>query len=63
LKFSVFQRALPILESAFGPKHQNLVSTLDGYAALLRKTRREAEAAVLEARGNEIRAMRGEKVR
>ncbi len=47
--------ALEIYEKALGPEHPNVTWSLENYAALLRKTNREPEAATLEARTKAIR--------
>ena len=52
----MYQRALSIYEKALGPEHPNVATSLENYAALLRKVGREAEAAGMEARAEAIRA-------
>jgi tetratricopeptide (TPR) repeat protein len=52
---ALYQRALGIQEEALGPDHDDVALTLEGYAALLRKRDRAAEAAELEARIEAIR--------
>jgi hypothetical protein len=42
--------------SFLGPEHPNVAIVLENYAVLLRKMKREEEAAKLEARAREIRA-------
>jgi tetratricopeptide (TPR) repeat protein len=51
----LFKRALAIKEKALGPEHLSVATTLENYAALLRKTNREVEAIKLEARAKAIR--------
>jgi len=43
-------------EQTLGSEHRAVVVTLADYAALLRKTNRNAEALVMEARARSIRA-------
>jgi hypothetical protein len=50
------KRGLAILEKALGPEHPAVAKSLENYAALLRKTHREAEAEPMEARAKAIRA-------
>jgi hypothetical protein len=54
----VLKRSLAIFEKAPGPDHLDVAKSLEYYAALLRKTNREAEAEAekLEARARTIRA-------
>ncbi|MFQ5664409.1 MAG: tetratricopeptide repeat protein [Terriglobia bacterium] len=52
----VYRRAITIYENALGPGHPEVARTLENYAALLRDTGREDEAAELEARAQAIRA-------
>jgi len=52
----LYQRALAIREKALGPDHPDVATALENYAGLLRKTRRESQAAELEARAQAIRA-------
>ncbi len=56
----LYERALAIWEGALGPEHPNVATGLKNYAALLRKTGRNSEAAKLEARAKAIRAKRAE---
>ena len=56
----LYQRALAILEKALGSDHPNLATSLENYAALLRKTERGNEAAKLEAHAKAIRAKHAE---
>ena len=51
----LYQRALAIQEEALGPEHVDVALTLEGYAALLRKGDRAAEADELEVRIGAIR--------
>ena len=44
------QRALSILEKTFPPDYQNLIDALNTYALLLLKTKRKAEAEVVQTR-------------
>ena len=45
-----------IREKALGPEHPRVTTSLENYAALLRKTGRGEEADTLEARAQAIRA-------
>lgn len=54
----LYGRVLAIREKALGPAHPALVVTLDAYAGVLRGLGRETEAAGLEARAGQIRAVR-----
>ena len=47
---------MEIDEKALGPDHPNVATTLENYAALLRKTQRNAEAVKMEARARTIQA-------
>jgi hypothetical protein len=51
----LYQRALAILEKALGPSHPHVATTLENYALLLRKTKRDGEAAKMETRAQSIR--------
>lgn len=53
------QRALHITGDAFGEGHLNLVPSLRGYAGLLRRMGREADARLLEGRAAAITARAG----
>ena len=53
---SLYKRVIAIFEKRLGPDHPEVATTLENYAALLRKTNRAAEAAELEARARAIRA-------
>ena len=53
------QRALRITQDAFGEGHLNLVPSLRGYAGLVRRMGREAEARLFEARAAAITAGAG----
>ena len=50
----LFQRSVTLKERLLGPKHPDLASSLSNYAAFLRKTQNEGEAAVWEARARAI---------
>ncbi len=52
----LYKRALAIREKALGPEHPSVATSLENYAARLRKTGRSTEAAKLEARAKAIRA-------
>ncbi len=52
----LYRRALAIREKALGPEHPDMATTLQDYAALLRKTHQEAEAAEIEDRVRAIGA-------
>ena len=52
----LYKRALAIREKALGPEHPDVAQSLENYSALLRKTGRSDEAAILEARAKAIRA-------
>jgi tetratricopeptide (TPR) repeat protein len=52
----LFHRALAIREKGLGPNHPDLAHTLNGYALLLRKTKRKSEALAMNARAKEILA-------
>ena len=49
-------RGLAIWEKALGPDHPEVAISLKSYAALLRETNREVEAAAMDARALSIRA-------
>ena len=51
-----FRRSLKILEKSLGPDHSSVALTLENYAALMRKTGRDAEADAFEARARDIEA-------
>jgi tetratricopeptide (TPR) repeat protein len=51
-----FKRALKLGEKRLNPNDPDVAGSLEGYAALLRKAGRAAEAAPLEARAQAIRA-------
>lgn len=55
----LYQRALAIQERALGAQHPEVSRTLESYATLLRRTNRDAEAALMEARATAIRATPG----
>ena len=44
------------MEKALGPQHPDVATSLENYAALLRKTERTTEATKMEARAKAIRA-------
>jgi len=52
----LYQRALVIWEKALEPDHPSIISCLENYAELLRKTHGESEAARYEARVRQLRA-------
>ena len=52
----LYKRALAIAEKALGAAHPSIAESLEGYAALLRKTGRGMEAAEMEGRARVIRA-------
>lgn len=54
----LFQRAVTLKERLLGPKHPDLASSLSNYAAFLRKTANEREAAAWEARARAITGAR-----
>ena len=54
----LYQRSLAIREKALGPDHPNVATSLENYAALLRKLDRTAEAETMEVRAKAIRATR-----
>ena len=56
----LYRRALAIKEKALGPEHPSVATVLANYAALLRKTNRDNEAAKLEACAKAIRAKHGQ---
>ena len=53
---ALYRQALVIDEQALGVEHPHVAIVLENYADLLRKTKRETEAAELEARTKAIRA-------
>ena len=58
-----YKRSLAIREKTLLPNHSFLAQSLENYAALLRMTRSEDQAAKLEARAKAIRAKHaGEKL-
>jgi len=54
----LFQRSVTLKERLLGPKHPDFASSLSNYAAFLRKTRSEQEAAVWEAKARSISTRR-----
>ncbi len=57
----LYKRALAISEKALGPDHPNVATSLENYAAVLRKTGRTSEAANIEARAKTIRVKHAER--
>ena len=53
---SLYKRLLAIWERVLGPRHLHVAKSLEKYASLLRESRRDTEAAKLEARAKAIRA-------
>jgi len=53
----LYMRSLGIVEKALGPEHPNVAQSLENYAAFLRNMNRKNEAAKMEARAKEIRAI------
>ncbi len=51
----LYRRALAIWEKTLGPEHPDVATSLENYAALLRKTGRDAEAARMETRAKKMR--------
>jgi len=51
---ALMKRTLAINEKALGKDHPTVARTLRNYAALLRKTKREKEAKVLETKAKAI---------
>jgi Tfp pilus assembly protein PilF len=56
-----YKRTLAITENFFDPDHPNIATSLENYAAFLRKRSREAEAEKLEARAKAIRAKQAQR--
>ncbi len=54
---NAYRRAIGIWERALGPAHPDLAACLLNYAAVLRKDHRKKDAAQVEARARESRAM------
>ena len=52
----LFKRSLGIWEKTFGPDHPHVATSLENYAAVLRKIGRSKRAAMMEARAKAIRA-------
>ena len=52
----LYKRSLAIMEKALGPEHPHLATSLEKYAALLRKNERSGEATLMELRAKTIRA-------
>jgi tetratricopeptide (TPR) repeat protein len=59
----LYQRSVEIKEKVLGPKHPELAGSLENYAAFVRKTKGEREAAALETRAEAIRAASGQPAR
>jgi hypothetical protein len=57
----LLQRAVAIQEKALGPSHPALAESLENQATLLRKVKRDAEAAKLDARVKAIRTKQAPK--
>jgi tetratricopeptide (TPR) repeat protein len=57
----LYERALSILEKAFGKTHVALLTVLDGYATALEKTGQPAKSAQLMARAASIRSENAKK--
>ena len=54
----LYKHALAIQEKTLGPTHPDLATSLEHYADLLRKMKRETLAAEMEARAETIRTKR-----
>ncbi|MDB6125027.1 MAG: Tfp pilus assembly protein PilF [Pedosphaera sp.] len=50
-----YKKRIKLYQESFGSSHQALIKPLEDYAGLLRKEKRDAEAAPLEARAKTIR--------
>ncbi len=59
---ALFQRALAVLEAAYGPEHPDMAQIMEDHAILLRNTERGGEAEELETRAEAIRAKPGRRV-
>jgi tetratricopeptide (TPR) repeat protein len=55
----LYQQAIAAFEQSSGPNSLNLASALDGYARLLKKMDREAEASKAQKRADQIRRKSG----
>ncbi len=53
---ALYRNALAVRERVLGPEDPDVASSLEGYAAFLNKTNRQAEAEQMEARAMAIRA-------
>jgi len=53
---SFYHRAMAIREKALGQENPKSIATVESYAALLRKMRRDEEATALEARIKALQA-------
>ncbi len=51
----LYKRSLAIYERVLGPEHSHVATSLENYAALLRKTGRVGEAARMETRAKKMR--------
>ena len=51
----LYRQSLAIIEKILGPEHRHVATSLENYAALLRKTKRNHKAAKMEARAKAIR--------
>ena len=56
--WALFQRSVTLKERLLGPQHPDLASSLNNYAAFLRKTQNEREAVAWEARARAISGVR-----
>jgi tetratricopeptide (TPR) repeat protein/transcriptional regulator with XRE-family HTH domain len=54
----LYQRAIAAMEQALGEEHPALITCMEGYAGLLRKTRHPRQAAVYESRARKIGSTR-----
>ncbi len=52
----LYLRAVATAEKALGPDHAGVAVLLENYATLLQQTRRDSEAAAMQARAQVIRA-------
>ena len=52
----LFKRSLAILKKALGPKHPDVATILENYAALLWEAGRTVDAVKMDARDKAIRA-------
>ncbi|MBI5764633.1 MAG: tetratricopeptide repeat protein [Planctomycetes bacterium] len=56
----MYKRSLAISEKALGPDHPTVASSLENYAGLLERTKRQAEADKLKERAAKIRKGKSE---